>query len=358
MAFTRPTLPEIAERIRVDFVSRLTLTGAVLRRSMIYVISMVLAGAAHMLHGHLDFLAKQIFADTAEDSYLLRIGSMFGVERLEAAYAEGPVLVTGAADSVLGSGSIMVRSDGAMFETIDEAILTGGEATVEVRALSADEVSNTDADVVLILESPAAGVDSEATVDTAGIVGGRDAEDIDTDYRARVLARLRAPPNGGSAADYVAWTLEVAGFTRAFVHPGGLGAGTVVVYPLRDDDVDFIPSVGEVAELQAYLDVVRPVTAAVTVIAPTPDDLDPEIHLDPDSSARREAVTAELEDMLRRDAAVGNPDDAEEGTILLSHIEVAVGIAEGVNDFEVISPVANVVPAAGHIVRLGTITWS
>ena len=54
MSFERPTLPDLVSRIQTDFVSRLALTGAVLRRSVVTVLARVLAGAAHMLHGHLE----------------------------------------------------------------------------------------------------------------------------------------------------------------------------------------------------------------------------------------------------------------------------------------------------------------
>ena len=38
---------------------------------------------------------------------------------------------------------------------------------------------------------------------------------------------------------------------------------------VRDDDASLIPDAGEVATVQAYIDSLRPVTASVTVVAPT-----------------------------------------------------------------------------------------
>lgn len=349
MAFTRPTLAELAERIEQDLVSRLPLTGGVLRRSMVKVLGKVMAGAAHMLHGHLDFLSEQILADRAEGEYLVRLASMFGIERLEPTYAQGELELTGTNGTVIPIGTVFVRSDGALYTSDAEVTIAGGVAAVDVTAETADENSNTDAGVVLEFQSPIAGADADATVGTDGLVGGADEEEIEA-LRVRLIDRMRSPPHGGNEADYEAWSLELAGVTRAWVYPRELGAGSVVVRFMRDNDSGSpIPSGGEVAALQAHLDEVRPVTARVVVMAPVADALNMTIHIVPDTTANRAAVQAELLAKLREEI----PGE----TTLISQLELAVGGADGIEDFTITVPAGNVAHATGHLAQLGLITW-
>lgn len=349
MAFTRPTLAELADRITQDFVSRLNLVAPILRRSMVYVLARVVAGAAHMLHGHLEFLSRQVFPDLSEGEYLVRQASLFGLSRKAAAFASGPVSLTGSDGTAVPLGTILLRSDGAQFETVEEANIVAGVATVTVMAVLAGEAGNTPATSVLTFESPIAGISSSATVASASIGGGSE-EETDAQLRARLLERMRTPPHGGSAADYIAWALEVAGVTRAWVYPLEDGPGTVTVRFVRDDDASIIPDAGEVSTVQAYLDERRPVTALLTVAAPVAVALNYTISITPDTAAGRAAVEAELVDLLRRDAKPG-------GAILRSQIDVAIGVSEGVNDFTVTVPASDVTHTAGQIAVPGTITW-
>jgi uncharacterized phage protein gp47/JayE len=354
MSFTRPTLTELVTRVGNDFISRLSLVGPILRRSMVYVLSRVVAGAAHLLHGHLEFITLQIFPDTAEAEYMARHGALFGITRTAATYASGNVVFTGTNAVVIPAGTLVRRADdGAEYETDADGTITGGTVTIAVTASEAGEEANADEAATLNLVTPIAGVTSAATVASGGLDGGND-EESDEDLRARVLERMADQPHGGKETDYVAWAKEVAGVTRAWVFPMELGEGTVTVRFVRDDDGDgaaIIPSAGEVTTVQEYIDELRPVTAAVTVVAPTAVALDLEIALTPDTVAVRDAVEAELADLLRREAEPG-------GTILLSHIREAISIAEGETDHELIDPVADVTHTTGQIAILGTITWS
>lgn len=350
MAFTRPTLAELVDRIESDFISRLALSGAVLRRSMVRVLSRVIAGAAHMLHGHLDWIARQVFPDTAEDENLLRWGRLFAIEPTTPTFAAGSVGLTGANGNTVPAGSVLVRADGVEYTTDADATISSGVASVAITASVADEDSNCDTGVELTFQSPVSGVDAVATVDVDGIEGGTDEESSD-DYRVRVLERLRAAPHGGNEADYVAWAKEVAGVTRAWVYRLEDGAGTVTVRFMRDDDVSPIPSAGEVTDVQDYIETKRPVTADVTVEAPVALPVNYTLHLDPDTTAIRTTVTAELTDFHSR--------ETEPGVDLpISHIRTALGNAVGDGDYTLASPAADVTVTTGEIPTLGTINFT
>ena len=79
--------------------------------------------------------------------------------------------------------------------------------------------------------------------------GGTD-EETDEELRARVLRRIRQPPMGGDAYDYVAWALAVPGVTRAWCSPLEMGIGTVTVRFMMDDlraDNDGFPIADDIA---------------------------------------------------------------------------------------------------------------
>jgi uncharacterized phage protein gp47/JayE len=143
----------------------------------------------------------------------------------------------------------------------------------------------------------------------------------------------------------------VPGVTRAWAYPQELGAGTVTVRFVRDNDASIIPDAGEVAAVQAYIDQLRPGTAALTVVAPVAVTLNFTIQsMAPGTQAVKDAIAAELTDLLAREAEPGV-------TILVSHLREAISIAAGETDHVLVAPAANVVYATGQMPVMGTITW-
>lgn len=349
MPFERPTLPELIERAVADIETRLPGTDARLRRSNLNVLARVHAGAVHGLYGYLDYLSKQLMVDTAEQSYLERYSSIWGVLRLPAAFAAGAVTFTGTTGAVVPAGTELQRADGQVYTTTAEVTIAGGTVTATVQAHIAGAAGNADSGVVLTMIAPITGVNSAAPVGLDGISQGADVE-ADENLRSRILRRIQEPPHGGDRADYVAWALEVPGVTRAWCYPLELGPGTVTVRFVRDNDLVLIPDAAEVTAVQAHIDSVRPVTAEVTVVAPIAVLLNPQIQLVPDTAEVRAAVEAELTDLLQRRAEPG-------GTLLLSQIREAISIASGETDHILVAPVANVEHGAGEMAALGAIAW-
>jgi uncharacterized phage protein gp47/JayE len=349
MPFARPSLPQLVDRAAADIEARLPGAGARLRRTVLGVLARTHAGAVHGLYGHLDWVSRQVIYDTAEAEIMERWASIWGVARLAAAPAAGNVTFTGSDGSVIPAGTLLARADGVEFDTDAEVIIAAGTATTAVTAVIAGAAGDTLAGSTLGLVAPVAGVNSQATVAAGGLAQGTDAE-TDDGLRARLIDRIQQPPHGGASFDYVKWAKEVAGVTRAWVYAAELGLGTVTVRFVRDDDASIIPDAGEVAAVQAYIDALRPVTAQVTVVAPVAVPLDFTIELLPSTQAIKDAVTAELQDLLRREAQPG-------GTLLLSHIREAVSIAAGETDHVLTVPAANVVSATGNISTFGVITW-
>ncbi|MCP4448273.1 MAG: baseplate J/gp47 family protein [Myxococcales bacterium] len=319
------------------------------------VLANVWAGSVHMTHGHLEWISQQLFGDTAEREFLIRLAAKYELTITPATFASGTVLATGTSLTNIPSGTILVRDDGETFETTALATISGASVSVPVQAVTAGAIGNMEEDDTLALESPIAGIDSTMTVEADGIVGGIDEEETE-DFRERYLLRRRNQSTGGSDEDYEAWALAVAGVTRAWVyrHEGGLG--TLTVRFVMDGETSIIPSAGDVIAMQAALDAERPTTAEVTAAAPTETETEFTIELIPDTAAARVTVEAELADLLYRNGIPG--DGVARGTILLSQIRTAIGVAEGVEDYTLTLPAADVVPGLGALpVMPGAITW-
>lgn len=352
MPFQRPTLTALIERILADLSSRMIGSdGAVLRRSVLGVLGRAEAGASHELHGHLDWIANQIIIDTAEAEYLERWANVWGIRRKAAEFAIGSVTFTGFHGAVIPSGTLLQRQDGLQVATTAESTIpAGGTVAAAVQAQTAGATGNTTAGVQLSLVQPIAGVQNSATVSAGGLTNGSDTED-DDGLRARLLSRIQAPPSGGSATDYVQWALEVPGVTRAWCSPQEMGAGTVTVRFVRDDDGSIIPDAAEIDAVRAHIEDLRPVTAELFVAAPTAKPLDMTIALNPNTAAVQSAVLAEITDLLRRESE-------PRGTILLSHLREAVSIAPGEIDHNIILPAADFDCDTGEIAVLGDITFA
>jgi uncharacterized phage protein gp47/JayE len=349
--FNRPALSDIVARTRGDLLTRLS-QDELLRRSDAEVLARVLAGASHEIHGYLDWIARQVIYDTADDEILIRWASIWGVAQKAAAAASGNVLVTGTVGKLIPVDTLMKRADGVEFMVTADTTLGASATAVPVEAVEAAAAGNTVAGTELTLLNPIAGVQSGVTVDSGALTNGSDIESV-TSLRSRFLARIQQPPAGGSSADYERWALEVPGVTRAWVYPKEMGAGTVTVRFVRDNDASIIPDAAEVQAVQDYIDDSsrKPVTADVYVVAPVAVPLNFTIQLTPATAAVKGAVEAELRDLLLREAAPGV-------TLLISHIREAVSSAAGETDNVLVSPTTNQVYTTGQMPVFGSITWA
>lgn len=350
MPFNRPTLADLVGRVRDDIDTRMPGADSRLRRSVLDVLARIHAAATSGLYAFLDWIWRQVFPDTAEAAQLNRWAAIWGVTRKTATAASGAVQLTGDNGVLVPADTALLRSDGVEYRTALAATIDGGIAVVQVAAVDAGGTGNAEPGQHLTFASPVAGVGAIATVSADGLAGGS-AEEGDDALRARLLDRIRRPPHGGNQSDYERWALEHAEVTRAWVYPQLLGPGTVSIYFVMDGRGDPIPGPADVASVQAYIDGLRPVTAAVSVFAPIPEPLDLTIQAVPPSDAVKAAIAAEIADLLYREAEPG-------GTILISHIREAISVAAGETDHVVDSPIGNVTAEPGKIHVPGVITWA
>ena len=360
MTFVRPTPAQILERVEGDLKSELDVQTLV-RRSFLKAIASALAGASHTLHGHINFATQQIFPDQAADEFLDRWGSIFGLERNPATFASQTIDIVFTGAGTVTAGTIYQRVDGVEY-TLDADVTATAAGTLQgvITAEVAGSNANNEVGDVVSLQSPIANVNGDATVAAITLEG----EDRETDdsYRDRLVNRIQQPPAGGTPNDYIQFARTVTGVTRAWVFPGYLGAGTVGVSFVQDDEDPIIPGAAKVAEVQTAVDERKPVVADATVFAPTDNPLDLTIRLNPNTAAVREAVETELRDLISREAEVKGAfrdiDNTYTGKIPLSRINEAISIADGEEDHILVSPTVDAEPGAnGGIITLGTITW-
>lgn len=349
MAFGRPSLKEIVDRVKTDITSRLGL-GAPLRRSFINAIAYAVAGVAHLLYGFIDWVFRQIFPDLADAEYMLKHADFYGIYPKDSSFAERDIKFTGSNGSVIPQNTILNRADGVQFKTKNEATIVSGEVTTRVIALIQGSVGNTPSGAKLSLLTPLSGINGQVEVLASNILNGEDVESNEAVLQ-RMLDKVRKPPHGGSENDYKQWTLEVAGVTRAFVYPARMGLGTVGVSFLLDNEVDLIPGPSKVAEVQAYLDERRPVTAEIFVFAPESEAVNFSINLSPNTLAVRTEIENEIKDLFKRETA---PDKM----MPISKIQEAISIAAGEDDHVLVTPSANITPAVGKILIPGTFTFN
>lgn len=351
MPFNRPSLATLIDRIQADLESRIPGADARLRRNVLNAIAAVHAAAVHNIYAYLDFIAKQPFPDTADQEHLERIASLYGLARLPASFAIGDVTFTGTNGSAIPSGTELQTSSGARYVTTDDGAIAGGTADVPVTAVDAGSTGNLIAGTAISLLESVLGVNAQAVVAAAGITGGADVES-DDQLRTRVIERLQSPPQGGAKHDYVGWAKAAhPSVTRVWVFPQELGAGTVVVRIVTDNEASLTATQPVIDAVQSYIDDIRPLNATVTVDSPVETAVDFDIAVEPNTAEVQAAVTAELEDLFRRVAA-------PQGIIPLSQIREAISVAAGETDHVLNSPISNVQLGANEIPVLGAITWS
>jgi uncharacterized phage protein gp47/JayE len=364
MAFSRPTLQTIVDRIKADFVAKITGATTLALRSVLLVMGTAYAGAVHLLYGYLENQSRELFVKTATgDAIGGRLdthGSEYGVLRKEATSAQGTVACTGVATTVIPAGSALVSDAGNRYTT-DALATIGGAGTVDVAVTcdTAGEAGNDSAAVVLAFESVIIDVDSTAVVDANALAGGTD-EEIDEAYRLRILSRKQFAPAGGAEQDIINWCLEVADVTRAWVYKQYQGPGTFAVYFVCDGQSPITPTPAQLAAVVAYLtahtdtfgDTVGiPVTAlpGMFVLAPVLKQMDYTIKLYPNTVAVQTTVTAQIDDFLLREGYPAN-------TLYLSRLVEAIGAAVGEERSQVVGG-ADAAIAYNEVAVRGTLTW-
>jgi len=378
MPFNRPTLSELREQNQGFLETQLKDTGKLLRFSNMRVLSDIVSGMAHLHYGYLDYIALQATPATATDEHLAAWGALKSIFRKAAAAAQGKISLTGGEGAYVEAGAILKRSDGYQYR-LNQRVTLGadGQGEGHVTAILFDPQEdatgggangNAGVGTILTLDTPWLNVDSRATLIEAA-AGGADIETEDS-FRSRILFAYQNPPQGGNEADFVRWALEVPAVTRAWVVRRLMGAGTVGVYIMSDEDGDGFPdgtdgvsskedwgavkATGLQGKVADYIYDLQPVTSLTYVCSPIKKEIDIEIEglsgaSDVVRNNIREVVAESLFDVDRLDG---------KSVILLSDLNFAISSVAGTSGYILKEPHANIALDVGELPVVGEITYA
>jgi uncharacterized phage protein gp47/JayE len=313
------------------------------------ILARVQAMGAFDLYLYLQRLAQELMPDTATDD-LARHADVWGIARRNAAPASGAVTFTGTNGLVLPSGIEMKLGDVTVVTTAGGTIASG-TVTVAAIAQTAGLAGNFPASTALPLVAPIAGLSSQAGLVVAPGFSGGVEQEAEEDWRARILARIRAGVPYGQPGGYAAWASAVPGVAVVAEKPNWVGLGTVgVVVAMGSRLAPTVPTAPELAAVQAALDAERPVTAMVVAVAATLTPVNLSIFLSPDTTATRAAVTEAVALFLASEPGIG-------GVIERSRLSEAISSAAGEYAHRLDVPAASITLGAAALAVPGTITW-
>src|SRR5262245_4158545 len=283
MPWETPTLREVRSLVRDAIRGSLPGADAAVPNSVLRVLSDAQGGLCHLNLQYIDWLALQLLPDTAETEWLDRHGFIWLVNADNTVGRKGPTLAagsvnfTGTPGIVVPNGTRLSSAD-IEYETTQQIILDVLPTPATVRAIDAGSAGNQVAGANLDMVTAIPGVDG--TTEVIVMTGGTD-EETDDELRTRVLLRIRNPPMGGAAHDYVQWTLAVPGVSRAWCGPLEMGMGTVTVRFMCDElratgdpMTDGFPLPQDIDAVTAYLDSVRPVAIKdIFIESPIPEPI-------------------------------------------------------------------------------------
>jgi uncharacterized phage protein gp47/JayE len=307
MPFQRDSLPVILDRVYAQYMSRFKPLDRTPRYTLLKVFSAVDAGMYHQLLGDLDFLALQLFPDTAEGEYL-RAHWSSRITPLYAIGATGEVLVTGIPDRPVPSGLLFASASGERYYT-DQAYRIGIDGTVIVQVKAQDTGLKTNlaaGQELSVVSAIPAGISSKARSTGRGITGGADAES-DEEYLVRVLLGLRNTNRYGKPGDFAAWALDASPEVSAaweYKHFGVFGA--VLVQVINGSPLEWVHPVSNLESIRAYIQDVAP-PVLFTVRTPEIIALNPVVSLLPaeDSNMNRATAISRMKTYLQVSARPG-----------------------------------------------------
>lgn len=317
------------------------------------------------VHDHLSWWGRQYFVDTAEEEFVYRHASIWGVEQRPATFAVGSLTIQGIPATAVPAALEFAASNGEVVRTTAPAVIGGGgTVTVPVIATVAGASGNLEAGIRLATVTPFPAI-TRATVASPGLAGGA-AEQSPEELAISTIQRIRQPPHGGAGFDYPVWLRSVFDVRAVKVVTDWIGRGSVgVIVVMKDGLFGRAPTSGEQA---AMLDLLgstgsstglRPVTAYVIVVAGVVAPLPITVRVRPDTVQVRAAVTAAFSRFV---ATIGDENDPYNGSpigavIEPSRISEAISAASGEYAHELILPARFALPAT-HYPTPGVITFA
>jgi len=305
--FKRDSVAVLLDRVYANYVSLFKPLDKTPRHSLLKVFAAVDAGILHQNLGDLDFLALQLFPDTAEGDYLRQHWAS-RVTPLYAIGANGEALLKGIPNKPVPAGLVFASASGERYYT-EKAYKIGAEGTAAVTVKSQGTGLNTNlaqGEELSIVSSIPAGIESKAVVIGKGIIGGADAES-DEEYLARVLLWLRNPVRYGKTGHFAAWARDASPeVSNAWEYKSFGFFGALMIQVISGNQLTGVFPVDNIAEVTNYINKEAP-PIIFTVRTPQIINLDPTVSLPSleDTQANRKIAANRMKAFLQLAAMPG-----------------------------------------------------
>ena len=292
-------------------------------------LQIILAPGAYVFWESLQALRAQVpisFVDETSGRFIDKNAAGYGITRKPGTVASVLLTFTGSAGTTIPAGTLCVTQDGLGFAT-DEALTLGesGSGTVTATADAVGTAYNVPTGAIISMQQAVSGVTSLTNEEAAA--GGTDPE-TDAALFARLDAYKKTPPTSGNDRHYHQWALAVNGVGAASVIRCWDGPGTVKVIIA---DMALRPVEEELrAEVAAYIETQRPVTAEVTVESAAGVPVTVSVTVTTDGTVSKPATEQELTERLAE--YLGEIAFTEGAEVVYNRVLAIVMGLPGVND--------------------------
>lgn len=272
---TTPTTAQLSANIVASVSAAISQSVPLLPKAFVRVLAKALAAALVILYKRADFIGLQWFVATASTGVttfngqslvpLIEIGRQIGVgdptvaTQAEVVCAISVQVQTGG----LAAGTQIIGANGVTYLLVGSVLLNAATVSGTFRAASdqtggdgAGAIGNLPVSSVLSFANPLANVSRTVTITSINVVGAN-AENLDIDYRRRVLDRWQKRPQGGALADYEQWAETVPGIINVYPYTGAV-PGTVDLYSeatvASSGSPDGIPTAPQLAAVLAAVE--------------------------------------------------------------------------------------------------------
>ncbi|KLU66296.1 baseplate J-like protein [Desulfosporosinus acididurans] len=348
------TYDQIVQELQADMVANGSVATDFSSGSQIQTMINVAARGYYTHWYMLELLVELFFVASSEGPFLdLRVGER-GITRKLGSAATGSISFTRTTPCPVNTDIL----DGTTFSTLDGSVsvttnadtpLASGwtSGSVEVTCTKVGVAGNLAAGTQLRIVGPTPSGLQTITVGAGGLTGGVD-EETDDQLRARYLYTIQNPADGGTPGDYQVWASQVTGVTNEQVFPLARGNGTVDVVIASNG----IPSADLVAQVQSVISANRPIGADAQVKAPTANTTDVTGTITPATGytfATLQPVVFEAITNHLNSVSIGD-------VVRVSGITKAIMSVQGVLDYSLSAPAANIVLTQEQMAVPGTIT--
>lgn len=310
------------------------------------------AAQIYSLYLQSEWVARQCFPQTAAGEYLDRHAALRNIERRQAQRAEGTLRFSvdsaQSTDLTIPAGTVCMTAGLVRFETTEEAVLTAGTVSVDASARAVETGAGGNVGAGTVTSMAVAPVGVKSVTNPRAFAGGME-EEGDEILRARVLESFQRLPNGANAAFYEQGALSFDQVAAAKVLPKNRGLGTVDVVIATQTGM---PNSTLLSQVEDYFERRREIAVDVKVLAPETQSVDVTVKVKAAEGEEDENVQERVEQTL----TAWFTGERLGRDVLLAELGDVIFRTQGVANYSITLPAADVPISANKLPQLGTLT--